>query len=251
VMPTSGLWVYSATVYAYCPGGFGGLNASVSSWVGLGTAAAPYMVCMNPLSNSANSWGLDARGFTGLPTATGYVTFGGADFVNAPCLTKIYMDLDNKKVWATITNQTTNVTATSPQISYTSCNAMDSWVLGECGGGSLFGLPTDNFSLQQIVDTSISYQGKLSNNGQPMNGTASVAFGLFTASTGGTAVWSSTAANVTVTNGVFSTSIGPVSANVFQENKTLWLEVTINGQVMSPRAQLQTAPYAATAFTTF
>lgn len=96
---------------------------------------------------------------------------------------------------------------------------------------------------------SIPYWGKLSGNGQPVNGTASIKFDLFDAVTGGNLVWSGAVGNVSLTNGAFSTSIQPLTPALFGGAGGLWVQITVNGQVMSPRAKLQAVPSAARSFT--
>jgi len=101
-----------------------------------------------------------------------------------------------------------------------------------------------------IYSRYVPYQGKLLSNGQPINGMATVKFELFDAATGGNVVLTQAASSLTLTNGTFSRNIGPISPYVLSTKPDLWLEVTVNGQVMSPRAKLETAPYAATSYTT-
>ena len=96
----------------------------------------------------------------------------------------------------------------------------------------------------------MSYQGRLTNaTGQPLNGTYSFRFRLFQASTGGTAVYTETK-DIAVADGLFDTSIGPstIMADMRPEwlAHPLWLDVTINGEVLEPRQQLLGAPYAFT-----
>ncbi len=96
----------------------------------------------------------------------------------------------------------------------------------------------------------MSYQGRLTNpSGQPLNGTFSFRFRLFHSVTGGTAIYTQTQ-NIVVTDGLFDTSVGPTSilSNVRPEMlaRPLWMDVTINGEVLAPRQQLLGAPYAFT-----
>ncbi len=96
----------------------------------------------------------------------------------------------------------------------------------------------------------MSYQGRLTDAaGKPLDGTYQFQFRLFDALTGGTELYTETE-SITVTNGLFDTSIGPstIVADLRPEmlSQPLWLEVTINGEVLSPRQQLLGAPYAFT-----
>lgn len=104
--------------------------------------------------------------------------------------------------------------------------------------------------------STISYQGHLTDaQGQPINTTTPMTFRLYTASTGGTAVWTEerTGANaVPVTNGLFNVLLGsvtPIPSNLF--NQPLWLGITVgNDAEMSPREQLGSVPYAVVASNT-
>lgn len=109
----------------------------------------------------------------------------------------------------------------------------------------------------------ISYQGRLLNSNRvPVSSTsASILFELYTASSGGTCVWSNssatcasaTARTVTLTDGLFSENLGDtgaatpyaaISNSIFGDNATLYLQVTINGEVLTPRKYITAAPYA-------
>ncbi len=96
----------------------------------------------------------------------------------------------------------------------------------------------------------MSYQGRLTSAaGQPLDGAYSFSFRLFQAPTGGTAVYTETK-DIVVADGLFDTSIGPstVMEGMRPEwlAQPLWLDVTINGEVLEPRKQLLGAPYAFT-----
>ncbi len=104
--------------------------------------------------------------------------------------------------------------------------------------------------LRAQVPGLINFQGKLldlSNN--PRNGSYSLTFRVFSALTGGTALWSETQSAVSVANGVFAVQLGavtPIPASVFAASPT-YLEVQVGTEVGSPRQQLVTSPYAFTA----
>lgn len=112
----------------------------------------------------------------------------------------------------------------------------------------------------------ITYQGRVLNaNGVPVANTSlSMSFALYTASSGGTCVWSNssatcasvTARSVTLTTGLFTENLGDTSNSyaaigdsVFSDNETLYLEVIIAGETLSPRRQITAAPYALNADT--
>lgn len=119
----------------------------------------------------------------------------------------------------------------------------------------------------------ISYQGRLLNsNGVPLSDPSiSVEFRLFDAAAGGTCLWSNsssdcdsntpgstTARTVTLTQGLFSENLGDTGAapayaaipdSVFADNASLFLEIEIAGEVLSPRKQVVATGFALNADT--
>ena len=92
----------------------------------------------------------------------------------------------------------------------------------------------------------INYQGKLTNtDGTGVNGALPMVFRLFTSEEGGYPIWEETD-TVSVTNGLFSVFLG--NAVPFPDtvdfHTQYWLEVEVNGETMSPRERLVSAPYA-------
>jgi hypothetical protein len=109
----------------------------------------------------------------------------------------------------------------------------------------------------------ISYQGRLlNNNGVPVaSSSANVIFEIYTAASGGSCLWSNssttcasaTARTVTLTDGLFSENLGDTAAgvpyaaitdSVFGNNAATYLQVTVNGEALTPRKQVVAAPYA-------
>lgn len=93
----------------------------------------------------------------------------------------------------------------------------------------------------------VSYQGKLNDSlGNPVSGTVSVTFRLYSVDTGGTALWSETQA-LGVSNGIFSVNLGsvsPLSEDLF-EGGTLFLGIQVGADSeMTPRQQLGSASFA-------
>lgn len=112
----------------------------------------------------------------------------------------------------------------------------------------------------------VTYQGRVLNaNGVPVsNSSLSMSFALYTAVSGGTCVWSNssascasvTARTVTLTTGLFTENLGDtgnsyaaIGDSIFGDNATLYLEVIIAGETLSPRRQITAAPYALNADT--
>jgi hypothetical protein len=95
------------------------------------------------------------------------------------------------------------------------------------------------------VPNTMNYQGQLFQNGTPTQGPASIIFRMYDAPTAGNLLWTETD-NVTVTQGLFQTTLGdgtPFPANLFS-TQVPWLEMEVNGTVLSPRTQFQSVPYA-------
>ena len=104
----------------------------------------------------------------------------------------------------------------------------------------------------------LNYQGRLTDAaGQPRSGGFTMTFAFFDAVTGGTklpepAPWEETQA-VQVVNGVFNVLLGsatPLPSALFlggpsdQHGVLRFLQVTVNGEIQSPRTRIASAPYA-------
>ncbi len=109
------------------------------------------------------------------------------------------------------------------------------------------------------VPVTITYQGRLTDaSGTPVaDGNYTLDFALYDAASGGTLLWSETGDVVTPSDGLFATVLGdntpfPQSPEFGFEavspfvvpNTTLWLEITVDGELQSPRTQLHSVPYA-------
>jgi hypothetical protein len=96
------------------------------------------------------------------------------------------------------------------------------------------------------VPERIAFQGRLTDaSNVPVNGTLSITFSLYAASTGGTALWTETQ-SVTVTGGVYIAYLGsvmPLTGISF--SSTYWLGVQVGGDAeMTPRYMLSSGPYS-------
>jgi hypothetical protein len=99
------------------------------------------------------------------------------------------------------------------------------------------------------VPKKISYQGILTNaSGTPVpNGTYNLVFGLYAASSGGSALWTETwnAGNaVQTTNGHFTVVLGSLTPLNLAFDVQYYLGVAISGGTELPRTALTTAPYS-------
>ena len=103
------------------------------------------------------------------------------------------------------------------------------------------------------IPRQINYQGNLlDNNGTPVNGSIGMIFKFYTADTNGTLLFTEdrgTYDKVPVSNGIYNVLIGSVTsggipASVFTSTDSLWLDVTVAGNVLSPREKITAVGYA-------
>lgn len=88
----------------------------------------------------------------------------------------------------------------------------------------------------------IRYNGKLKSYGSEANGTKSMNFFIFDSLTSGALLWQSGTQSISVSSGIFTYVMQP--ANVDWQVKDCYLEVVIDGKVMTPREKLTSVPYA-------
>lgn len=91
-----------------------------------------------------------------------------------------------------------------------------------------------------------SYQGRLlDDNGFPVpDGDYEMTYSIYHVSLGGTAIYSDTQ-TIPLKDGLFTTSIGPspdLDPQMFSQ--PAWMEVTIEGETLTPRQRLQGSPFA-------
>jgi hypothetical protein len=95
------------------------------------------------------------------------------------------------------------------------------------------------------VASKISYQGRLTDSGgNPLSGSHNLKFEVWNEASGGTKLWEQTKNGVQVQNGLFTVQLD-VDAGAF-DGQALWLAITVNGQLLSPRQEMLPAPYALT-----
>lgn len=102
----------------------------------------------------------------------------------------------------------------------------------------------------------ITYQGKLLQNNTSVTTTQTMGFFIYDAATGGNLLYTANGTlavtstiSVTPSQGIFSVDLGGSGTNelatsTFANNRTIYLEVWIGGQRLTPRKQLTAAPYA-------
>jgi len=92
----------------------------------------------------------------------------------------------------------------------------------------------------------VNYQGRVNNAaGLPISGPVTMDFTIYDAPTDGSPLWSETQ-NVTLNTGLYNVLLGsmnPLSPQVF-DNANVFLEVSVDGQTLSPRQQIVSVPFA-------
>lgn len=102
-----------------------------------------------------------------------------------------------------------------------------------------------NPALAQNAKLGIQGILKKANGNAVDDGTYSLTFKLYNVSTGGTALWSETQADVEVASGIYTATLGSANPLNIPFNETYYLGVTVGSTTeMLPRIQLTTAPYA-------
>jgi hypothetical protein len=92
----------------------------------------------------------------------------------------------------------------------------------------------------------INFQGELTDDtGAPLDGSYQMDFYIYNQATGGTALWNETQ-TVAVSDGIYNVKLGAVAAlssTVF-EGDSLYLEVIVESETLSPRQQITSVAYA-------
>ncbi|RKZ25192.1 hypothetical protein DRQ26_06285, partial [bacterium] len=95
------------------------------------------------------------------------------------------------------------------------------------------------------VPQQINYQGKLTDaTGVALDGTYNLTFRLYNASSGGSVLWSETHSGVTITKGLFDVILGSSTPINLPFDAQYWLEIIVEGEIMSPRIPLTSVGYS-------
>ena len=97
---------------------------------------------------------------------------------------------------------------------------------------------------QAEVPRTMAFQGKLTDAaGQPINGTQTVTFRIYTAASGGAKLWEEVK-TLPVSGGLFSTQLGDTVALTLPFDQPYWVEIAVGGETLAPRQPLGASPYA-------
>ena len=101
-------------------------------------------------------------------------------------------------------------------------------------------------SAQGAVPTVVNFSARLTDSGAPVTAQRNFVFKLFLTPMGGSELWSETRNMLQVTNGTINVDLGastPLTDTIL-DGRALYLEVTVDGTVLTPRMQLASVPYA-------
>jgi hypothetical protein len=98
----------------------------------------------------------------------------------------------------------------------------------------------------RAVPDVVTYAARVENDAGAFSGTVSATFQLFAARTGGTELWSENAASIVVIGGDMVHELGSVEPldDAIIARDDLFLQVTMNGDVLEPRAAVRSVPFA-------
>lgn len=96
------------------------------------------------------------------------------------------------------------------------------------------------------IPKKISYQGRLldGSTGLPLAGSHTLTFRLCDSQVGGSTVWSETKTEDADSSGVFSTLLGSVTPIEVDFSNPCWLEIEVDGEILSTRREIVSVPYA-------
>lgn len=98
------------------------------------------------------------------------------------------------------------------------------------------------------IPWTMNYQGKLTDpSGVGINADLDMAFRIYDVETGGTALWTEThdgLNQVEVIKGLFDVELGSITPINLDFSTDYWLDVAVNGEVLTPRIKLNSTPYS-------
>ena len=92
----------------------------------------------------------------------------------------------------------------------------------------------------------VTWAGRVENDAGAFDGTVAVTFELFDVASVGTALWSESVASAVVVDGDLVHELGTIEAldDALLDRDNLFLQITMNGDVLAPRSALRAVPYA-------
>lgn len=99
--------------------------------------------------------------------------------------------------------------------------------------------------LAQVPQT-VGYQGRLLGPSGPVNGVADIVFAVYDTSKGGSPIWTEPQ-SLAITDGYYTTALGSSQAfpsSLFSGGTQRFLSISVAGEELSPRQQINAVPYA-------
>ncbi|MCX7944163.1 MAG: hypothetical protein N2746_06605, partial [Deltaproteobacteria bacterium] len=107
------------------------------------------------------------------------------------------------------------------------------------------------FSYGGDIPRVILHQGYLTDtNGNPINGNVNISFAIYETLSGGTPLLEEDIGSVTIKDGFYALEIGKNSNlySIFSDKNSLFLEIRINNEALSPRQRIGAVPFAFVAY---
>lgn len=100
-------------------------------------------------------------------------------------------------------------------------------------------------SLIAQIPQTINYQGKLTDpDGVAIDTPVDITFAIYDVPTGGTALWTENHTSVPVNHGLFDVILGETTSLDLPFDQPYYIELTVDGEVLSPRTALNTVAYS-------
>jgi hypothetical protein len=116
-------------------------------------------------------------------------------------------------------------------------------VLALAGSASAGPASQGDVAAADAVANKVTYQGRLTDpEGNPLNGNFNLKFEMYDALSGGNKLGEQIRNGTPVQNGLFTVYLNTDPAHY--DGKGLWVAITVNGQLLSPRQELLPVPFA-------
>ncbi len=112
---------------------------------------------------------------------------------------------------------------------------------------ALFGVLSAVSPARAAVPLKLNYQGRIDEDDKPYTGSKTLVFKIYDAVNGGNLVWTSAEQTLYISNGIFSVILdvgSPYDISTATFSGARYLETIVNSDVMSPREEIVSSPYA-------